>query len=89
MEPEEWTRWRNNRTTKKFFKYIEDFRDQTAREVAATVADGISIPQAEMDKTALRCQIYRDLEDIGCEEISQFYQPEKEEDNDEDAIKKP
>jgi hypothetical protein len=84
MDQEEWARWKNNRATKKFFKFIADFREQTAREIAAIIADGVSIPKEVMDKTALRCELYKDLEAITCEEISQFYQPEKEEEDEQD-----
>lgn len=85
MEAEQWTRWKNNPATKKFFKYIEDFRDQTAREIAATVADGIAVPPEVMAATALRCEIYKDLEELSCEDISQFYKPETEEDDEQDS----
>lgn len=82
MTPEEWTRWKNNRTTKKFFKYVSDFREQAARELSAFIADGISVSKEDLDKVTLQCLLYRDFEELQCEDITSFYEPEKEEDDD-------
>jgi hypothetical protein len=85
MSPEQWAKWKNNPQTKKFFKYISDFRDQAAREVAAFIAEGISVSHETVEQATLRCQIMKDLEELTCEDITQFYQPEKEEDNDDNG----
>lgn len=84
MTPEEWTKWKNNRTTKKFFKFISDFRDQAAREVASFVADGIPVEQDSIKDATLRCQIYKDLEELEHSEIELFYKKEEEDVGDND-----
>lgn len=84
MQAEEWSRWKNNRTTRKFFKYVKDFREQIAHEIAAHIAEGIPIPQGDVEKAALRCQIFMDLEELTSDEIALFYREEDDEQTDRD-----
>jgi hypothetical protein len=82
LSPEEWAKWRNHPETLKFFKYIEDFRLQTGHTIAALISSGISVEDSVIQDAAKRCQIYIDICDLTHADIKEFYNPEKEEDND-------
>lgn len=78
ITPESWVAWKSNPSTKAFFQYIEDFREQAAKSIAISLASGCAPNMDLVTEVALRCQIYGDLEGLSFKDIEDFYNPEKE-----------
>lgn len=82
ITPESWTRWLNHPVTKIFYRYIDDFKEGTARHIADAIAQGNPVPGEVVQEAVFRCQTYQDITTITCEQINEFYTQPTEEQND-------
>ena len=79
LSQKEMETWRNNPTTKKYFKYLNDYRLMLADSMASYLYDGILIDHENLKECALRCEILKDIEDVEFDDIENFYKEEEKE----------
>lgn len=78
---EAWASWKTQPITLEFFKYIEDFRENVAKEVAMSIAEGELMPHEIIEELTARCRAYVDIEDLDFDTIDEFYNPKEDEDD--------
>ena len=81
---EEFKGWKGSLETKFFLKYLQDYREFLKNELA-----GGKLSSDKADATAMRhaecigtCNAILDILGLGYEDITGFYKPETEEEND-------
>lgn len=89
MNKEEWANWRASPTTVKFFKFLSDYREAIAKELALAVSVGTVPTQEDVLRTAKRCDAISEIEELVAEDIIDFYEPEKEGEDDGEETEEP
>ena len=56
-----------------FFQYLEDMREQTARDIAIDIAEGINVPQKHIEQLTASCGVFVMVENAEYSDIEEFY----------------
>ena len=81
IPPEAWVNWKNQPVTKRFFKYITDYRNETGKWFGDDVSNGVMPPAEETEIAVQRCQVYNDIADLTQDEINEFYKEDDDGDS--------
>lgn len=85
MNKEDLNSWRHNPTTVAVIKYLDDYAMELARNLATKDFGNLSASEVAREQAQIfgMCSAFSDIANLEFEDVDRFYNPEKEEKDEE------